>query len=318
MNALRSSRRRSILVLLVLEILLVAGVWVALGPSWFGVLAPAVEGTPVAPPSIPLTTSEAVTLLAVGDIGDCGSEGDEATAALVGRRPGLPILTLGDTVYSSGTAREFKECFAPAWGASRDRIFPVPGNHEYLTSGASGYFDYFGDRAGTRRLGYYSFDLGAWHVIALNSERDTGADGRQVAWLRADLEANTKPCVLAYWHKPRFSGGQYRDLSDGREFWSVLARAGADVVLNGHDHNYQRYAPLDAGGAPSPTGTREFVVGTGGRGRYDLQPDSRREAGTADAWGVLELTLRPEGYDWRFVPVAGATYEDSGSGRCGS
>ncbi len=318
MQALAPRRGRWLLVLIVLQLLLVATVGVGVGPSALWLREPTVTGTPVSPPAVLITEpSEAVTVLAVGDIGDCSSDGDEATAALVAARSGLPILTLGDTVYPSGSAQDFAGCFAPSWGPFRDRMYPTPGNHEYLTSGASAYFDYFGDRAGTPGLGYYSFDVGSWHLVALNSERDVEAGGRQLAWLRADLEANTQRCVLAYWHKPRFTAGQYRDLADGHEFWALLAGAGAEVVLNGHDHNYQRYRPMDARGEPSPGATREFVVGTGGRARYDLQPDPRREAGTADAWGILELTLRPDGYDWRFLAAAGTNYEDSGSGGCG-
>lgn len=256
-----------------------------------------------------------VTVLAAGDVGACDSKGDEATAAVLATRPDTPILVLGDLAYPAGRAEDFERCFA-SWGAFASRMFPVPGNHEYLTPGAGPYFDYFGDRAGTRGLGYYSFDLGGWHLIALNSERDTKAEGAQVRWLRADLAAHPTECVLAFWHKPRYGAGEYADLKDAQAFWTALAEARADVILNGHDHNYQRYQPMDASGRANAEGLREFVVGTGGKERYALKPDSRREAASDRAWGVLELTLRPGTYDWRFVPVAGATFEDSGSASC--
>lgn len=296
----------------------------AVAPGTPSAAAPGTPAATVAPtssatqPPTPTSTpnAAAVTILAAGDIAECGGDGDEATAALLAARPGLPILTMGDNAYPDGAAQDFANCFGPSWGPHRARIYPSPGNHEYRSRDANPYFDYFGDRAGTRGLGYYSFDLGAWHVIALNSERDNRAGGRQLAWLQADLAANTKPCVLAYWHKPRFTAGEYSDLSDGAAFWTTLANAGAEIVLNGHDHNYQRYQPMDANGAPSPNGVREFVVGTGGKDRYGLSADPRREAGTDKAWGVLELTLRADGYDWRFLPVAGASFADSGSGSC--
>ncbi len=278
--------------------------------------------SPVAPPieaarRLSATSGDSgITVLVAGDVGDCDGGGDEATAALLADRPDAPILVPGDLAYPAGRAEDFARCFGSSWGAFTSRMFPAPGNHEYLTAEAAPYFDYFGSRAGTRGRGYYSFELGDWHLIALNSERDTSASGAQVRWLRADLAAHPAECVLAFWHKPRFDAGEYSDLLDAQVFWTVLADARADVILNGHDHNYQRFQPLDASGRADPEGLREFVVGTGGKQRYALKPDSRRDAGSGEAWGILELKLRPRGYDWRFVPVAGASYEDSGSGSC--
>ena len=258
-----------------------------------------------------------VTVLAAGDIGDCVGAGDEATAALLTEHPDVPILALGDLAYESGTSEEFATCFGSSWGAHKARIYPVPGNHEYHQAGAAPYFAYFSSRAGENGLGHYSFDLGAWHLVALNSERDLGEDGAQLRWLRADLAANKRPCVLAFLHKPRFTMADYDDDPAMQPFWSALAGAGAEVVLTAHDHNYQRYKPLNAAGKLAADGTRQFVVGTGGGGNLDhIRPDTRRDAASGDTLGLLELTLRPDGYDWRFLPVAGQTFTDSGSGGC--
>jgi hypothetical protein len=272
----------------------------------------AAQRSEVAP--ITAGTQPVVTMLAAGDVGDCYGTGDEATAALLAERPDDPIFALGDLAYESGTTQEFANCFAPTWGAHTARIYPVPGNHEYLQPGADPYYAYFSTRAGPYGLGYYSFDLGAWHLIALNSERDIQDSGAQLNWLRADLAANTRPCVLAFWHKPRFTKADYDDDPGMQPFWSALASAGGDVVLTAHDHNYQRYKPLDASGGFADGGTREFVVGTGGMRLDELRPDVRRDAGST-TWGLLELTLRPDGYDWRFLPVD-EVFTDTGSGRC--
>jgi hypothetical protein len=227
------------------------------------------------------------------------------------------VLTLGDNAYERGSTEEFARCYDRSWGRHRRRTHPSPGNHDYGTPGAAGYFAYFGDAAGDPGRGYYSFDLGTWHIVSLNSERDFGAGGAQVAWLESDLTATDARCTLAFWHRPRFSTGAYADNRAYRPFWSALYRAGADVVLNGHDHNYQRPAPLDPGGAlDRRRGIREFVVGTGGRSHYSLRADPRRRAGNDSAFGVLKLTLRPNGYDWRFLAAAGSRFSDSGSAAC--
>jgi acid phosphatase type 7 len=218
---------------------------------------------------------------------------------------------------SAVVASEFSSCYAPTWGAHLARTYPAPGNHDFATSNAAGYFGYFGARAGPTLNGYYSFDLGNWHLISLNSERDYGASGEQMAWLRADLAANTKKCVLAYWHKPRFAAGNYSDFTAYIPFWQELYAAGAEIVLNGHDHNYQRYQPMTPDGALDRTGgIRQFLVGTGGVGAYPLRPDTRREAAGTNIYGVLQLTLKPDSYDWTFLPAEGTTFSDSGSGTC--
>jgi hypothetical protein len=277
----------------------------------FRLLVVASEG-----PAPPAQTSAQV-VLAAGDIAWCGTGQDEATARILDANPGATILTLGDNAYDAGSPSEFASCYEPTWGRHRARTRPSPGNHDYGTPNAAGYFGYFGALAGPSRSGFYSFDLGAWHVVSLNSERDFGASGGQIAWLRADLAATTRRCVLAYWHKPRFTAGHYRDFAEYEPFWQALHAAGAEIVLNGHDHNYQRYRPMTPSGSPDPAGgIREFVVGTGGRSLYPLSADPRREAASAAVSGVLELTLREDGYGWTFIPVAGQEFADSGSGAC--
>jgi hypothetical protein len=255
-------------------------------------------------------------VLAAGDIADCSSTADSATADLLDANAGT-VLTLGDNAYEDGTAQEFAQCYEPTWGRHKARTSPAPGNHDYHTPGAAGYFGYFGSAAGPPGRGYYSFDLGDWHVVSLNSESDTGAGGTQVAWLEADLASTSADCVLAYWHKPRWTSGRYTDQVVVQTLWNVLYDAGADVVLAGHDHNYQRYPQTNKSGAPEPArGIRSFVVGTGGRHLYPLAADARREAGSDETWGVLALTLHPSGYSWRFLAVAGSSYTDSGTGTC--
>jgi acid phosphatase type 7 len=265
-----------------------------------------------APPTGPSRAADPI-VLAAGDIASCDSNGDEETAALLDGHAGT-VLPLGDIAYERGTLDEFNTCYGPSWGRHKSRTRPTPGNHEYLTAGAAGYFDYFGRAARPSGKSYYSFDLGRWHVIALNSERVTRA---QVRWLRADLARAPTDCVLAYWHRPRWSGGQYADDPHTAPFWNALYDARADVVLTAHDHNYQRYPPMNKRGAiDRRRGIRSFVVGTGGRHLYALRADPRRRARNDHTWGLLELILRPGGYSWRFIPVAGGRYRDSGSGRC--
>jgi hypothetical protein len=259
-------------------------------------------------------------VLAAGDIASCASTGDEATAALLASIPGT-VLTLGDNAYDSGAAAEFASCYDPSWGAEKARTRPSPGNHEYVTPGAAGYFAYFGASAGDPAQGYYSFDLGAWHLIALNS--NCGAIGGcdagspEETWLRADLVAHRSACTLAYWHHPRYSSGPHGDDARTQALWQALLDAGADVVLNGHDHTYERFALQDAGANADGNGIREFVVGTGGRSHYRIaatQPNS--ETHDTDTYGVLKLTLHAGSYDWQFVPVAGGTFTDAGTTVC--
>jgi acid phosphatase type 7 len=240
-------------------------------------------------------------IVAAGDIADCSSDGDEATARLVIGIEGT-VLTLGDNAYEDGTAQDFSECYEPSWGQFKERTRPAPGNHDYETEGASAYFDYFGHAAGQPGKGYYSYDLGQWHIVALNSnceEVGCGASSPQVRWLEADLAKQARPCTLAYFHYPLYSSGEYRPgIHEVKPLWEALHAADADVVLNGHDHNYQRFAPQDPNGKADPErGLREFVVGTGGRSHYSiLGPIANSEVYNDETYGVLKLTLRPENY----------------------
>ncbi len=282
-------------------------------PSWGGLTA---QTSPTR------AGGEDPVLLAAGDIASCDSSGDEATAALLDGFAGT-VLTLGDTVYQAGTAEEFADCYDPSWGRHKARTRPAVGDHEYNTPGATGYYDYFGAAAGEPGEGYYSYDLGTWHVIALNSNcaevGGCGPGSPQGRWLRADLAAHPATCTLAVIHHPRFSSGTEHGGNEAvRPLWQALYEAGADVVLSGNEHNYERFAPQDPDGTRDDArGIRQFVVGTGGIGFYELGPAiANSEARNDDALGVLALTLRPGGYDWRFVPVAGQDFSDAGSAAC--
>jgi calcineurin-like phosphoesterase family protein len=248
----------------------------------------------------------AQTIVAAGDIASCRSTGDEATAALVARIPGT-VAVLGDSVYERGTTAEFRECYS--WGRFRGRTRAALGNHEYLTPGAAPARAYF--RLPAR--GYYSYRLGSWLVVVLNSNcTPAGGCGRgspQQTWLERTLAANDNLCTLAYFHHPRWSSGFHGSDRTMAALWSTLAAARAEIVLAGHDHHYERFAPI--------SGIRSFVVGTGGRSLYPALwrlPASR--VVNARTLGVLQLTLRDAEYDWRFVPVAGSTFGDAGTGRC--
>ena len=273
-----------------------------------------VNGAPPPPP-----TGEVV--IAAGDIAQCGSSNDEATAAVVSGIAGTVIL-LGDVVYESGSTAEFTNCFHPSWGAFRDRTRPAVGNHEYQTPGATGYYAYFGSAAGDPAKGYYSYDLGDWHIIALNSNCSIvscAAGSAQETWLRADLAATTKSCVLAYWHHPRFnSGADHGNSSSVAPFWNALHAAGAELVLNGHEHLYERFAPQTPAAVADPAaGIRQITVGTGGRGLDGWGTiKANSEVRQNSAHGVLKLTLGAGTYAWEFKPVAGKTFADTGTGTC--
>lgn len=263
----------------------------------------------------------APVLVGAGDIASCRSSGDEATAALLDQIPGT-VFTTGDTAYESGTTSEFANCYHPTWGRHKSRTRPSVGNHEYRTAGAAPYFNYFGAAAGDPKKGYYSYNLGAWHIIVLNSncEQVGGchAGSPQEKWLRADLAAHPTTCTAAYWHHPRFSSSAGGSLAAMEPFWRALYEAGAEVVLNGHAHHYERFAPQDPKGVRNETfGIREFIVGTGGHSYGTIgaaAPNSLVRNTTT--FGVLKLTLRPTGYDWTFVPQAGKTFKDSGNASC--
>jgi hypothetical protein len=245
----------------------------------------------------------------------CGSPGPEATALLLDGIPGV-VFAAGDLAYFQGTAQQFRDCYDPSWGRHLGRTRPVPGNHEYESPGAAPYFAYFASSAGPPGLGYYSFTVGEWHVVALNSNLPMSLGSAQQAWLREDLSANRAVCVAAIWHHPLFSAGPNGPSNEVRELWRTLYDAGADVVINGHDHLYERFAHLAPDGAPDARrGMRQFVAGTGGAelGRM-TRPHASLESSTS-SFGVLKLTLRPGAYDWAFIGANGMTF-DSGSDVC--
>ena len=253
-------------------------------------------------------------LLAVGDIAGCADQFmDEATAEMVADLPGTVAL-LGDVVYQNGTRWQFRNCYDPSWGRVLSRSRPSPGNHEYRTNQAAPYYEYFGSRAGPSGKGYYTYKLGTWRIYSLNSER---LIAEQEAWLKAHLAANPSKCILAYWHKPLYTSGSHPNELTVRPLFDALYKAGAEVVLSGHNHNYERFAPQDADGNFQARGTRQFVVGTGGAGLLDfvtVQPNSKlRYVG---GWGVLRMTLSPGKYGWKFLPLVETTPVDSGYANC--
>ena len=268
-------------------------------------------------------SDQTAVLVGAGDIADCSDiSGAEATAKLLDAIPGT-VFTAGDNAYEEGTAEQFAKCYNPTWGRHKARTRPSVGNHEFHSGGATPYFDYFGANAGDPRQGFYSYELGAWHIIVLNSEcSEVGgcqAESAEEKWLRADLQAHPAACTLAYWHKPLFSSGaKHGDDPEVKAFWQDLYAAHTTLVLNGHDHDYERFAPQNPEGKSEPTkGIREFVVGTGGKSHRPFgKPEATSEVRNADTFGVLKLTLRPRGYDWEFIPEAGKSFSDSGTGSC--
>ena len=266
--------------------------------------------------------SAAAVLVGAGDIAVCGRDGDEKTAALLDAIPGT-VMVLGDNVYDDGTALEYANCYDPSWGRHKGRTKPAAGNHDYHTPDAAGYFGYFGAAAGDPTKGYYSYDLGAWHVVVLNSgEEDattTAAGSPQEQWLRADLAANQKTCTVAYWHHPLFTSIAGRTTNNAiRPLWAALYELGADLIVNAHDHAYERFAPMRPDGTPDAArGLRQITVGTGGNSLYSfgtIHPNSEVRSNSTN--GVLKLTLSPTSYVWEFIPVLGGAFTDSGTGVC--
>jgi hypothetical protein len=263
-----------------------------------------------------------VIFTGAGDISSCSNSGDEATAKLLDAIPEGLVYNLGDDAYNSGTTSEFA-CYNATWGRHKARTKPSPGNHEYNTSGAKGYYTYFGAAAGDPTKGYYSFDYGAWHIISLNSNISRSVGSAQDTWLAADLAAHPNQCKLAYWHHPLYSssgssGGA--TLSSMRPFWDRLYAAHADLVLNGHRHFYDRMAPMKPDGSRDlANGIRTIIAGMGGIGGGSVSgafPTS--EVRNGDTFGVLKLYLYEDSYAWKFIPVAGKTFTDSGSTACHS
>ena len=276
-------------------------------------------------------------LVGAGDIAKCGKRlpGAEATAKLLDEilsaKPGdggggepaeTVIFTLGDNAYKRGTANEFQQCYEPTWGRHKQHTRPAVGNHEYKTRGAGPYYDYFGRAAGDPDKGYYSYDLGEWHIIVFNSVcREAGGCGpgsAQHQWLINDLRANKRRCSLAYGHHPVFSSGKHGGAKAMRPIFETLYEYGVDLFLAGHEHHYERFAPQNPQGQLDLSrGIRQFIVGTGGREHRRIRrPKPNSEARDRGSYGVLKLTLRSDSYDWAFLPVEGATFRDSGTGQC--
>jgi hypothetical protein len=283
------------------------------------------QSAPPAPKTEP--SAQTFVLVGAGDIASCKNpEGAQATAKLIEQIPGT-IFAAGDLAYEKGSPQEFKNCYGPTWGRFKDRTRPALGNHEYVDPTAAGYFQYWGAQAGPAGKGYYSYELGGWHIIVLNTNcfaRGLGGcatGSAQETWLKADLAEHPTACILAYGHHALFSSGVFKKHAvhpELKQLWEDLYAARADLVLAGHEHSYERFAPQDPDGKLDPEhGVREIVVGTGGRS-HDLlgfaTPNS--EAREWDTFGVLKLTLALGKYTWEFVPVAGKSFRDSGSGAC--
>jgi hypothetical protein len=249
-----------------------------------------------------------ITVVAAGDIA-ANNGNQKITADVVNLLHPDIVLTLGDNAYENGSLSDFNNYYKPSWGNFKSITAPAPGNHEYQTRDAAGYFNYFGDLAGPKGKGYYSFDLGTWHIISLNSER---INKEQTDWLAQDLKERKEKCILAYWHKPLFSSGEHGNDLSVKPFWDLLYSYGADLVLNGHDHDYERFAKQNPDGSKAEDGIREFVVGTGGSVERSFTHSVKNSEVTATSqYGVLELQLDNDSFDARFVPAKGYTFVDS-------
>ena len=286
-----------------------ARLFTALAVVWFGWIG------------VPSAQAGSAVLVGAGDIASCKWWTDAATAALLRSASGR-VFTLGDNAYPSGSWQEFKACYGPTWGRFKGRTRPAIGNHEYATKGAAAYWDYFGKAAGPRGKGWYSYNAGAWHVVVLNANCDKvgcGKGSEQERWLRADLARHKNRCTLAYWHQPRFvSDNRHGNHAEVTPFWNALYDHGAELVLSGHAHVYERFAPQTPWGTADPAhGIRQIVVGTGGADRYGFGPARpNSQVRNAKTHGVMKLTLKPGGYDWQFIPSGGKGFRDSGHGSC--
>ena len=271
--------------------------------------------------------SEAATVYVAGDIADCRKTTAAVSAAartaalivsLLKQDAQARVLTVGDNTYPDGALSEFTDCYAPTWGQFKQLTHPAPGNHEYKTPKAAGYFDYFGEAAGPERRGYYRLQLGTWQVYSLNSFLKPEEHAAQLAWLKKELAANRAPCTLAYWHHPLFSSGPHGNSERMRDVWDVLYDANAQVVLTGHDHHYERFAPQDgAGQLDLARGITEFVVGTGGSELYPIRSARPNSVVSQNQhFGVLKLSLQAGRFDWQFLSVNGAAVQDSGGRAC--
>lgn len=263
----------------------------------------------------------AETMLVAGNIATCGSTNDEATATLLESLPGT-VFTLGDNAFPNGSAEAYRDCYEPSWGRHKARTYAALGNHEYNLGTAAASFDYFGSRAGPRNLGYYSLDLGNWHVIVLNvSDAVSFEEGSaQDQWLQADLAANSKLCTIALWHSTRFFSSNTIGWTSNAfitKLWERLYAAGVDVVLNGQQHQYERFPPMTPTGTPDEArGIRQFNVGTGGESAQMPIAIAPHSEALSVAFGVLRLTLDAGTYAWEFMPVVSGQFSDSGTGTC--
>ena len=269
------------------------------------------------PPGLP---SGDPVLVGAGDIADCALADDDATAALVDSIAGT-VFTAGDNAYPDGSAAQFRDCYGPTWGRFLTRTRSAPGNHDWVTKDLAGYLGYFGSAAAPDGKSWYSYDLGTWHIIVLDSDCSSvggcGADSPQGGWLAADLKASTARCTLAIWHHPRFSSGEHGNDTEVAPLWTALAGAAADVVVNGHDHDYERFAPQDsAGQLDRAGGLREFVVGTGGAALRPFPTTATNsEVRATGAHGVIRFVLHQGSFEWRFISTSGA-FSDAGSAVC--
>lgn len=255
-------------------------------------------------------------LVGAGDIGLCGSSAVAATAQILDRVSGI-VFTTGDNAYPNGSASDFRNCYEPHWGRHRARTRPVPGNHDYHTAGGADYYAYFEGNAGPPGIGYYSYAAGPWRIIALNSETQAGPGSMQLQWLRSELIRSNLRCTMAYWHKPLFTSGPNGPNRDMREMWRVLYDFNVDLVVTGHDHLYERFAPQDADGRLDPArGIRQITVGTGGGPLYTPITSAANTEALGIGHGVLKLTLADGSYQWEFLPVPGNSFADSGMAPC--
>jgi hypothetical protein len=251
----------------------------------------------------------------VGDIGWCGSPGMRLTARLLQAIPG-EVLLLGDLAYMRGTTDNFARCFDPDYGQFRNRWRPSPGNHEYEDAGANGYFTYFGDAAGPGRAGYYAFRAATWNVLMLNSNQPATRGSAQYEAVRQHLQSNPSYCTMAVWHHPFATSGPNGPGGQMRDMWQLLNEHGADVVMSGHDHMYERFAPQDRDYRYDPNGIRQFIAGTGGAPVYQPRGRAPNSEAIVQSWGVLKLTLNPASYEWQFLEAQNGGVLDAGVAQC--
>jgi 3',5'-cyclic AMP phosphodiesterase CpdA len=270
-------------------------------------------------PTTPPPSAAPEVLVGAGDIARCGQERINAdlTARLLDRIAGT-VFTAGDNAYPSGRRGDFQNCYEPNWGRHKARTRPVPGNHDYETAGAADYYEYFGENAGPAGLGYYAYDVGAWRILAINSEISSAEGSAQLQWIRTQLQTNTRACTAAIWHRPLFTSGPNGDNRDMFDLWRLLYAFGVDVIINGHDHLYERFAKQDPDGRRDDVrGIRQFTVGTGGVPLYTaVRVKANSEVLETSTHGVLKLTLNGSSYHWEFVPVGDSGFRDSGSEGC--